>query len=760
MGSRKGKIVDEFRNSEWYRLLFESAGDALFIESEKDKILDANQRACELLGYSREELMSMTVRDLQAPESRGVAGHVLETEIATHRGRPFEALDRHRDGTIIPVEVTNTRMEDSGLYLSIVRDISDRVAADSRRRAANEILEDSSAIGFSWRNDEGWNVDFVTENVDRVFGYSAEDFSESRIMYADVVHPDDLERVADEVRSHVADTECREFTHEPYRIVARDGTVRWLNDHTSIARDPDGSVTHLRGIVVDITPRMEAVQAVRESEEKLETFFELNPDPIVISSQADGTIMDVNGSFTRATGYSKDEVIGRSVFELGIWVHPEERDEYVQALSDHGRVNGLVQQFRIKDGSARTGSVSGALIRIEDQPCILGTIRDITEQLRLENEVAKMERIQSLGVLAGGIAHDFNNFLTGIIGNLELARMEIPDGHPVVQSLNEMRRAAIRAKELTQQLLTFSKGGDPVRKVTDIAGLVREATGFALRGSNVTGEVRTAEGLRSANVDAAQISQVLQNLLINADQAMPDGGTVIVEAINEDIAADNSLALAPGPYVSISVQDRGPGISPDNLNRVFDPYFTTKSTGNGLGLAVAYSIAEKHAGKLTVDTLPKGTRFTLFLPASGGMPDADADAQINPEAGAGKILVMDDEDFIRTAASTILSRLGYEVETATGGEDAVNRYREAHANGRAHDVVILDLTVRGGMGGAEAVQRLRDINPSVAAVVSSGYSNDPVMSNHRQYGFAAAVQKPYTTHELAEGVRAVMEENA
>ena len=352
------------RSSSRYRMLFEIAGDALFIENDRDEILDVNQQACDLLGYSREELLSMKVCDIQAPEYRGESGCVLSREITDYQGKPFETMDLHKNGTPVPVEVTNTRLDEAGLYLSIVRDIRDRKAAEQSRRETFDIIEKSPVVAFLWRNETEWPVEFVTRNVGRIFGYSDTDFLSGRILFSKVVHPDDIERVAHEVATYSQEPGRTAFVHEPYRIVAADGTVRWVNDQTFIRRDHTGTITHFQGIVEDITTRVVAEQALRESEAKFSRVFQMNPDTVIITRLADGVILDVNDSFRKATGYSREEVIGRnSVAELPLWTDPKERRKYVGEILRKGAARDMELYFRIKNGSLRLGSVCGAMLR-------------------------------------------------------------------------------------------------------------------------------------------------------------------------------------------------------------------------------------------------------------------------------------------------------------------------------------------------------------------------------------------------------------
>jgi two-component system cell cycle sensor histidine kinase/response regulator CckA len=388
-------------------------------------------------------------------------------------------------------------------------------------------------------------------------------------------------------------------------------------------------------------------------------------------------------------------------------------------------------------------------------------VRDVTEREHLEQELARASKLESIGILAGGIAHDFNNILTAIIGNLSLAKESVRSWNGNEYLLSETERAALRAKKLVKQLLTFSRGGVPVRKVTQIGDLLRDSAGFSLSGSNVSCEFAIADDLQPVNVDEGQISQVIDNLVINAKQAMPGGGTIRIAADNltvEGYETDCEAQLRPGRYVRVTVEDHGLGIPKEHLARIFDPYFTTKQTGSGLGLATTYSIVKKHEGWISVRSeVGVGSAFSVYLPASAQTAAQD-DGAMPLKKGGGTILVMDDEELVRTVTGKMLEHLGYSVTFACNGDEALAQYGRAQQSGHPFDAVIMDVTIPAGMGGKEAIGRLREMDPGVRAIVSSGYSEEAITADFAAHGFCGALTKPYEMHELAAAVRDALQD--
>jgi signal transduction histidine kinase/ActR/RegA family two-component response regulator len=383
--------------------------------------------------------------------------------------------------------------------------------------------------------------------------------------------------------------------------------------------------------------------------------------------------------------------------------------------------------------------------------------QELVIRKKMEEEVLRTQKLESMGLLAGGIAHDFNNLLTVIIGNISLAKTLAPDRETIQMVLKDAESASLRAKDLTQQLLTFSKGGAPLKKPASIAGLIKESVRFALSGSNVTHELEIPDDLWSVEVDEGQLNQVIHNLIINAEQAMPDGGAIKVKCENIQISGVHPVIKKEGKYIKITIRDAGMGIPKEYITKIFDPYFTTKQKGRGLGLAGVYSIIRNHDGHITVESeIGTGTRFDIYLPASGLPVTASEEKSEGITRGKGRILLMDDEEMVRIIAGRMLEHAGYDVEFAKDGHEAIYMYKKARSVQKPFDAIIIDLTIPGGMGGKETIKTLMEIDPDIKAVVSSGYSNDSILANYKEYGFRGAVSKPYLVRELIGVLHSVL----
>lgn len=528
----------------------------------------------------------------------------------------------------------------------------------------------------------------------------------------------------------------------------KDGSLIEISLYTAPLHDDQGQVTGVMSLAADVTERRRAEEEIRKAHDSLENVFASSVDAIGTVDRH-GNIIQWNKAAEEMFGYPFEEFRGKRSFDL--YADPAELGVMITQLRRRGYLRNYEISMRKKDGSDFPCSLSIRMLRDLDNRATgsIAVARDLSELKMLEVERQRFSRMEAIGTLAGGIAHDFNNILTAIIGNISLAMLDLQIKGQAQERLAEAELACQQAQNLSRQLLTFSKGGAPIKKIVSVKEIATESASFACRGSRVNYQTSLPDDLWAVEADPGQISQVLHNLVINAIQAMPNGGMVRILGENLVVETGSELTIDPGKYVKISIQDEGIGISADHLSKIFDPYFTTKQMGSGLGLATSYSIIKNHRGHISVESkLEKGTTFNVYLPAS----DQQVTQQLkeDPEliSGKGKILVMDDEPMVREVLGKMLLTMGYEVESAQDGAKAIELYTRAQDTGDPFVTVILDLTVPGGMGGKEVMARLLKIDSQVKAIVSSGYSDDPVMANFQRYGFTDVIAKPYRISEL------------
>ena len=671
--------------------------------------------------------------------------HQCPVEAVHRTGEPL-ALNHVRrapDGKARHLEILASPLRDrAGRFAGIVqsiRDVTDRVEAFEQIRRAKEEWERTfdAVPDLIALIDRDHRILRVNRAMAERLGVHPREVVGLRcfeVMHRSCAPPPGCPHstLLRDARSHEADVEVETL-----------GGVFLVS--TSPLRDEAGRMYGSVHVARDVTAEKEARAELARQKERLRVTLESLGEG-VIATDPEGRITLMNTMAGRLTGWPPEEALGRALKEVFPLAPPPEGETAWGQAPGSGPA-----RLESRDGVERL--VVTTVTEIPGEPeKPAGTVivfRDVTEERRRESERARTQHLESLGVLAGGIAHDFNNLLMAIAANLEAARRKTPAADPAYRRLSQAEAACFRATELTRQLLTFARGGEPVRRRFQVGPLLEEWGEFALRGSNVAVEVRVDADLWAVDGDPGQIEQVVTNLVINARQAMPGGGTVRLRAANHTIQTPQG-DLEPGAYVCLEVSDEGLGIPPEHLPRIFDPYFTTKQTGSGLGLAMVHSIVKRHGGAIRVESRPgTGTAFRIYLPAvSGAEQEAPSEAD-GPAGGGGRVLVMDDEEMIRDVVQELLEDIGYRVEVAADGTEAVERYRAALEEDEPFDAVILDLTVPAGMGGREALEHLKEIDPDVRAVASSGYASDPVLAEPQRYGFLAAVPKPYRISELA-----------
>ncbi len=560
-------------------------------------------------------------------------------------------------------------------------------------------------------------------------------------------------------------------------LVTKTGEERtWL--YHNVRYEEAGTTPYVIGHALDVTERVRVAQALQQEHADLEvrvqertaaleetettyrTLVEQARDAIVIVQ--DGQIRYANPACETLSGYTLDEFHQRSP-QVGVFLAPEDRARVVGYYAQRLRGAVVPECYEAtlvrKDGQRVTVEIKPCVIPYQGQPAIMALLRDITDRKQGEEALLQAKKLESVGVLAGGIAHDFNNLLTAILANVSLAKRYADPHGKTFGRLTAAENACRRATELTRQLLTFARGGAPMRQTMVITDLIHDAVDFALRGSNVRADVILPAQSWPVEIDPGQLYQVLHNVILNAQQAMPQGGVVEVRVDNLPSDAALPPLLPPGRWIKVSFRDQGCGIPADQLPNIFDPYVTTKAHGSGLGLTIAHTIITKHDGYITVASeVGVGTTVALYLPASAHPLELAPATPSAPVVRQETILVMDDDDAIRDALVDMLTQLGYQSQCVREGAEAVALYQQARDRGQPFAAVLLDLTVPGGMGGRETIAHLQAIDPQVRAIVSSGYATDPLMAHYRAHGFRGVLSKPYTVEGLEEVLLRVLED--
>jgi len=640
-------------------------------------------------------------------------------------------------------------IENAKLFEKAQKEISERKTIEKELRESENkyrtMIEHSNDL--IWTLNKDGNFLYFNKKAEEITGYKSEFWINKS--FTPIIYPKDLKIIP----KIFIKTLNGYPQHYEVRIYDINRKLLTLSVNTA-PMYKNGKVIGTVSFGRDITENKQAVKELASEKERLAVTLSSIGDA-VITTNTEGKIILFNQMAENLTAWKKKNAVGNNITDVfDTYDDKIGKINPVKEVLESGKIINIAPKYKtLKTGEGFEKKISySAAPIIDKENIIIGVVlvfHDITNQLKIMEELEKTSRLESLGILAGGIAHDFNNLLTAILGNISISKMyQIKDDN-ILEVLSSAEKAAIRAKGLTQQLLTFSKGGIPIKKVTSISDLIKESISFSLGGSKSSFDCSIQEDLWEVKIDEGQISQVLNNLIINADQSMINGG--LIKVTLENIILDNNLniPLEKGKYVKISIKDQGSGISKKNIQKIFDPFYTDKLNGTGLGLSIAYSIINKHNGYIDVESkVNYGTTFYLFLPASKKIRKKDINKKIPYNERKGKILLMDDETILLEAISIIIKKIGYEVELAKDGSETIKKYLKAIELGKPFDIVILDLTIPGGMGGKKTIEKLLEINPDIKAIVSSGYSTDPVMSNFTAYGFCGVLAKPYDVNDL------------
>ena len=734
----------------------DNISDAIqWITLDDTRFWNVNRAACNMLGYSREEYLSLSVSDIDPYFSQDEWQTHLE-EIRRTGSLFQKRFHKTRDGRILPVEIASNTIKfgEKEYYCAVVRDITERTKAEQEAAFFRSLIEYTRDPFYVLSPDDGYRMVYANRAACEHYGYSLEQLQTMTIPDWDPAFKmESVDALVQEMRNGVP------VRFETVHKVAS-GRLVPVELTSSVLVHNDREYTC--GYFYDITDRKAMDNALKESEARcrslsleFQALLDGIPDGLTLLSPK-LEVLWANPASAHAVALEPPDMIGKRCYEMRRGSDTPCQDCIVQKSFASGEA---LETTIVSKSTGRTYELRSVPVR-DDEGRVVKVIeigRNITDQLAAEAERIDLERkllharkLESLGILAGGIAHDFNNILTGILGNLSMLKTLIPERHQGLDKIQRCEHAVSQARGLTSQLLTFAKGGDPVKKNIGLRPVIENAVSFALTGSNIVAELALADDLWPVQADEGQLGQVIHNLLINAAQSMPQGGAVRVEARNRFFGPAQSPPLPEGRYVGIVVLDRGSGIAPEHLEKIFDPYFTTKETGTGLGLTSAYSIVKKHDGDIRVTSLAgQGTSFEVLLPAGSEPVSFEGSADPCPaSAGKGLVLVMDDEAYIREILVEMLSVLGYDADACGSGQELIQIYRGMADQGRSPDAVIVDLTIRGGMGGLEAAKIILEFDSKARLIVASGYSTDPVMAHFQEYGFAAALAKPFQLEDI------------
>ena len=740
------------------------------------KAVEWNPAAETIFGFNKTEALGKHATELILPEDMKEMLDDLFRDLTSQKGGNRSTNENiTKDGRRIICDWYNTTLKDvDGNVIgvgSLVQDITESKqtfeALKKQKKFNEKLIQTSNAIIIGL--DKNHKIKIFNKGAEKITGFKTEEVID-KDWFKIFVEPD----IYDEINKVWESAWGVKFNSYVNPILSKNGDKKIISWQSTGMYDGADETTHmLISIGDDITERIRAEALLKESEQNLRTVADFTYDWEYWIAPDDLYIY-TSPSCERITGYHPDDFINNPGLMMKI-IHPDDKVMFTNHRHTVDKSDNILPiNFRViaKDGYERWIEHVCQAVYDKDGRYLgqRGSNRDITEQKKLQEEVLKDRKLESLGALAGGLAHDFNNLLYVAMGNISLAQDDLKYETGTSESLKEAEEACIKAKELTARLITFSKGGDPVKKTIPLGDLLKNTVISALKGFNIKSKISIPDAIRQVNIDEGQIKQVFSNIVVNAREAMDDNEQLTVSCEKIDIAENSYLTLIQGEYIKISFKDQGCGISKENLKKIFDPYFTTKDIGvdkgQGLGLTVSYSIVQKHGGLINVESeLGRGSTFSVYLPA---ISVNETDFQKSEKkstthkpvkqsvTGTGKILFMDDEETIRNFMGRVIYRLGYDVETCIEGKEAIEIYKKAFESKKPFDVAILDLTNKFGMGGQETMRRLLEIDHNTKGIVITGYFDDPVVADFKAYGFSGFLTKPATRDELSKVINEVL----
>ncbi len=762
-------ILEQMKTAETeerYRTVVENTKDGILICSE-ERVFFANSSFCTMTDLTRDDTYSFSPVNLFHKEERDrILSLFLKPEKGAMSSSVFETLIRRRRG-FLPVELSSTPMfyRDAEVLLLSIRDLSQRKEAEKKLRESHKLMKaivDNSPVGISVHDRNGTLL-LANDSWRKIWNKSIEDMREKMIPRSEL----QMDKKDTYLGKHIDAVEQiykkGGDLYIPKLKISKPspGGAEFISHHFYALKDDNGLVDKVVILTLDLT---EALKTQVELIETRNQFRQLTGNiPVAVyrtTMESGGKIVFFNPEMQRMFfGEEDSDFEGVSVKDL--YVEESGRRDFLNKLEKEKEVLGFETELKRIDGSTFLACISARIVSIKEgkEEYIEGIIRDVTDQRRLEEELSRIEHLESIGTLAGGIAHDFNNLLMAIQGNISLALNE-EDLSKLISRLEQAEISTEKATVLTRQLLTFARGGVPLKNLIEVAPFMKETVIFALTGSDAEAVFNFGDSLKNIQADREQITQVIHNITLNAVQAMVGGGRITVSCSNVRIEGDSKTHLPVGDYVSISIKDEGKGIPQCDLKKLFNPYFTTKFGGSGLGLSTSYSIISRHSGAIRVfSEVGKGTEFIIYLPvieidAANSVPSEEQSLEIS--SASARILIMDDDARVREVLSGMLDVLGHVAAESSDGAEAIELYRESISAGEPFDAVIMDLTVPGGMGGEGAIEKLMAIDPDVRAIVSSGYANNTVLSNYSEYGFRGRLVKPFRISTLKKELNKVL----